>query len=224
MLVINCKNYMEVSGSGMENLMGAIRAASKAHGAKIAIAPPIHMAGMLAGLEIPIISQHADNASVGGTTGFVIPEMLKASGVAGSLINHSERRISPENIRSLVPRLQKLGMISIVCARDAAEAGQYAELGPDYVAVEPPELIGSGRSVSTHRPELISRASQAVRDAGGRSRLLCGAGIVSGDDVARAMELGSEGILVASGIVKADNWKSKISEFASAMSRCSCQS
>ena len=47
--------------------------------------------------------------------------------------------------------------------------------------------------------------------------LLCGAGIVSGQDVRKAIELGSEGILVASGIVKAKNWSGIIDEFAAGM-------
>ena len=43
--------------------------------------------------------------------------------------------------------------------------------------------------------------------------MLCGAGIVSGEDVSRSKKLGSKGILVASGIVKAKNWEKIISEF-----------
>jgi len=35
--------------------------------------------------------------------------------------------------------------------------------------------------------------------------VLCGAGITSGEDVEAAKELGAEGVLVASGVVKADS-------------------
>ena len=47
--------------------------------------------------------------------------------------------------------------------------------------------------------------------------LLCGAGIVTSDDVERAIELGSHGILVASGIVKSRNWNKDIEGFAKAI-------
>ena len=47
--------------------------------------------------------------------------------------------------------------------------------------------------------------------------MLCGAGIVSGNDVTRAKQLGSKGILVASGIVKAKNWEEIIEEFSRAL-------
>jgi triosephosphate isomerase len=108
-------------------------------------------------------------------------------------------------------------MISIVCVQDVSEASKYAKLNPDYIAIEPPELIGSGKAVSTERPELITEAAKAVKNAKNSTKLLCGAGIVSGADVRKAIELGSSGILVASGIVKAKNWGMIVEEFAKAM-------
>ncbi len=165
----------------------------------------------------PILAQHTDNVKIGSTTGFVIPELLKKSKISGSLINHSEHRIPSKDIEELVKRLRQLKMISIVCVRDVSEATKYAKLNPDYIAIEPPELIGSGKAVSTEQPELITKSVQAVKNAKNSTKLLCGAGIVSGQDVRKAIELGSSGILVASGIVKAKNWSAIVEEFAKAM-------
>jgi len=58
---------------------------------------------------------------------------------------------------------------------------------------------------------------KAVQSSKRKTKLLCGAGIVSGADVEKAIELGSKGILVASGIIKAKNWNRIIEEFAKAM-------
>ena len=69
----------------------------------------------------------------------------------------------------------------------------------------------------TEKPELISKAVIAVKNAKNNTKLLCGAGIVSGDDVEKASELGSKGILVASGIIKAQSWEKIISDFAKAL-------
>ena len=69
----------------------------------------------------------------------------------------------------------------------------------------------------TEKPELISKAVIAVKSLKNNTKLLCGAGIVSGDDVAKASELGSKGILVASGIIKAQSWEKIISDFAKAL-------
>lgn len=218
MLVVNCKNYMEMAGSRLDQLMQNAQAASRRYGIDIAVAPPHHRLGMPAAAPVMVLAQHVDTASPGSTTGFVVPEMLKSAGVSGSIINHSERRIGAGEVAATITRLRDLGMISVVCTRDAEETGRYASMGPDYVAVEPPELIGTGRSVSTERPGLINEAAEAVREAGTRTKLLCGAGIVTGHDVAKAMSLGSSGILVASGVVKADDPGRVLDELAKASS------
>ena len=107
--------------------------------------------------------------------------------------------------------------MSILCVKDVAEVKKYAKLNPDYIAIEPPELIGSGKAVSKEKPELIAKAVDAVKNAKNSTKLLCGAGIVSGEDVAKAIELGSKGILVASGIIKAKDWNKIMSDFAKSM-------
>ena len=108
-------------------------------------------------------------------------------------------------------------MISIICVKDIAEVKKYLKLNPDFIAIEPPELIGSGKAISTEKPELIAKAANIVNNSNNKTKLLCGAGIVSGDDVKKAIELGSKGILVASGIIKAKNWNKIISEFSKAL-------
>jgi len=217
MFIINCKNYEEISGNKIIEFVKIAEKISKKYKIKIAIAPPQHLIGLVANSTIPILAQHVDNSKVGSTTGYVIPELLKKSKVSGSLINHSEHRISSDEIAKLVLKLRELKMISVVCVKDVAEAKKYSKLNPDYIAIEPPELIGSGKAVSNEKPEIIIKASNAVKSSKNKTKLLCGAGIVSGQDVAKALELGSNGILVASGIIKAKNWTRIMEEFSKAM-------
>ena len=214
MFIINCKNYDEISGEKIIKFVKTAEKVSKKLKVKIAIAPPQHLIGLVANSTIPILAQHVDDSKVGSTTGFIVPELLKKSKVKGSLINHSEHRIPPADVKKLVAKLKELKMISVLCVKDVAEARKYAKLNPDYIAIEPPELIGSGKAVSKERPELITKAVTAVNAADNKAKLLCGAGIVSGEDVAKAKELGSKGILVASGIIKAKDWNKIITEFA----------
>ena len=47
--------------------------------------------------------------------------------------------------------------------------------------------------------------------------VLCGAGIMTAEDVSIALELGSKGILIASGIIQSNDWKNKIIELATPM-------
>jgi len=218
MFIINCKNYEEIAGDKIVKFVKIVEKISKKYKIKIAVAPPQHLVGLVSKNSIPILAQHVDVSKVGSTTGFVVPELLKKSGVSGSLINHSEHRISAKEIASLVSKLRDLKMTSVLCVKDVAEAKKYAKLNPDYIAIEPPELIGSGKAVSKEKPDLIIKAVDAVNSAKNNTKLLCGAGIVSGEDVSRASELGSKGILVASGIIKAKSWEKVVAEFAKSMS------
>jgi len=54
--------------------------------------------------------------------------LLKKSKVKGSLINHSEHRISSKEIEKLVLKLKELKMISIVCVKDVAEVKKYLKI------------------------------------------------------------------------------------------------
>ena len=122
MFVINCKNYEEIAGNEIIKFVKIAEKVSKKFKVKIAIAPPQHLIGLVSNSSIIILAQHIDDSKIGSTTGFVIPELLKKSKVKGSLINHSEHRISSEEIQKLVLKLKELKMISILCVKDVAEA------------------------------------------------------------------------------------------------------
>ncbi|MFL6491713.1 MAG: triose-phosphate isomerase [Nitrososphaera sp.] len=214
-LIINFKNYEEVSSDRAIKLAEAAREVAERLRIEIVVAPPQPMLALIANkIQIPVIGQHVDNEKMGPSTGFIVPEIVKSCGAIGSLINHSEHRIERSSIASLVERMRKLGMASIVCAQEASEVVEISTLQPDFIAIEPPELIGSGRAVSKENPAIITKSIEA---AGTRSRVICGAGITDKDDVTKAMKLGSQGILVASGIVKDASWGKKIAELASGM-------
>ena len=214
-LIINFKNYEEVSADKAIKLAESARHVAEKLKIEIVVAPPQPVLALIAkSVQIPVICQHVDTEKMGPSTGFVVPEIAKSYGAVGSLINHSEHRIDMSSIRSLVERMRKIGMTSIVCAQEPHEVVEISTFHPDFIAIEPPELIGSGRAVSKENPAIITKS---VQGAGSRSSVICGAGITDKDDVAKAMELGSQGILVASGIVKADSWERKITELASGM-------
>ncbi len=194
--------------------MAAQKVAKKMN-VQIVVAPPQPALAIVAkSVRIPVICQHVDNEKEGSTTGFFVPEVAKSYGAVGSLINHSEHRVEMKVIAGLVERLRKLGMTSIVCARAPHEVMEISVFEPDFIAIEPPELIGSGRAVSKENPAIIKKSIEA---AASRSKVICGAGITDKGDVKAAIKLGSRGILVASGVVKANSWADKIAELASGM-------
>ena len=214
MFIINCKNYEEIAGEKIIKLAKIAAKISKKYKIKIAIAPPHHLIPLITKFGIVVLAQHLDDKKVGSTTGFMIPEIIKKSKIDGSIINHSEHRITESEIKNLVKRLKKLKLKTIVCVKNVSEAKKYAKINPTFIAIEPPELIGTGRAISTEKPQLITNSINAVQSAKNSTKLLCGAGIVSAEDVSRAVELGSKGILVASGVIKAKNWESVLSDFS----------
>jgi triosephosphate isomerase len=214
MFIINCKNYEEIAGEKIIKLAKIAEKISKKYKIKIAIAPPHHLIPLITKFGIIVLAQHLDDKKVGSTTGFMIPEIIKKSKIDGSIINHSEHRITENEIKNLVKRLKKLKLKTVICVKNVSEAKKYAKINPTFIAIEPPELIGTGRAISTEKPQLITNSINAVQSAKNSTKLLCGAGIVSAEDVSRAVELGSKGILVASGVIKAKNWESILNDFS----------
>ena len=216
-LVINLKNYNEISGDNSIKIVEDAKNVSLLNHKEIIIAPPLSSILTLSKIKVPIISQHVDDASLGATTGFIIPEIVKSYGAVGSIINHSEHKIEHSQIRNLVRRLRDLNMISIVCADDLREVEALSQFTPDFLAIEPPELIGKGNAVSKVNPSIIKDSVQAVKGISSTIKVLCGAGIVDKTDVEKAIELGAEGILISSGVVKSHSWYNKILELSSVL-------
>lgn len=203
-IVLNFKTYPEVLGKKGWDLAKRFAAVADDTGASIVLCPPttdlVHIAKLV---HIPVFAQHVDAVEPGPTTGWSPPEALLEAGVAGTLINHSERKVAWEEMAKVIPRSQKIGLEVIACADDLAEAETLAKLSPEYIAIEPPELIGGDVSVTTAKPEVVSRAVDRIHGVNPRVVVLCGAGVKTRKDVAKALELGTSGVLLASGVVRA---------------------
>src|SRR3990172_10982589 len=203
-IVLNYKTDPEILGKRGWELAKRFAAVADDTGASIVLAPPTSDLAHIAKLvHLPVFSQHVDAVEPGPTTGWTPPEALLEAGAAGALINHSERKGAWEEMAKVIPRSQKIGLEVIACADDLAEAETLAKLSPEYIAIEPPELIGGDVSVTTAKPEVLSRAVERIRAANPRVVVLCGAGVKTRKDVARALELGTSGVLLSSGVVKA---------------------
>jgi triosephosphate isomerase (TIM) len=216
LIIINFKNYPEIYGQKTIELSKVAQKVADDTNVEIVLAPPqASIAVVSQSVPIPVLCQHLDDAPEGASTGLFIPEMAKSFGASGSLLNHSEHRLEGHTISKLTERLRSLQMTSVVCAKTPDEVADIAKLRPDFIAIEPPELIGSGNAVSKHEPSLITRSVEAKAQYSSFTKLICGAGISEKIDVSSAARLGAEGIMVASGIVKSHSWIEKIYELAS---------
>jgi triosephosphate isomerase len=202
-LLLNFKAYPESVGSKGELLAKIAEKVALDTGAPIGICPPVVYAGLAKELEIPVYGQNAEPVEPGARTGYVTLESMQAMGLKGTLINHSERRVDASVIKWIVERAQRIGFETCVCAKDVEEGKNLSAFKPTAVAVEPPELIGSGVSVSTARPEVVEESVKAIKAVSPKTLALCGAGVSNAADVKKVLELGAEGILLASAYVKA---------------------
>src|SRR2546421_6989450 len=203
-IVLNFKTYPEILGKKGWELAKRFAAVADDTGASIVLAPPTSDLAHIAKLvHIPVVGQHVDAVEPGQTTGWTPPEALLEAGAAGTLINHSERKVAWEEMATSIPRCQKICLEVIACADDLAEAETLAKMSPEYIAIEPPELIGGDVSVTTAKPEVITKAVDRIRAANPNVNVLCGAGVKARKDVAKALELGTVGVLLSSGVVKA---------------------
>ncbi len=187
-------------------------------GAEIIIAPPFtelsRILEAVKGSEVKVYAQHADPVEPGARTGYIPLEALKELGVHGVILNHSEHRLKLADINWLIKKAKKLGLRTLVCADVPETSAAVAVLEPDMVAVEPPELIGTGIPVSKAKPEVITSSVELVRRVNKDVVILTGAGISKGEDVYAAVKLGTLGVLVASAIVKAKDPYSVIKDMA----------
>ena len=155
-------------------------------------------------VDIPVYAEHVDPYLLDRHTGSVLPEAVKTAGAAGTLLNHSEHQLSMKEIAQSVGIASRLSLTTVVCADTPEKAEEIARFKPDFIAVEPPELIGGDISVSRAEPEIITRSVDLVKKKH-RVKLLVGAGVKTKADVVKALELGADGVLIASGIDQAKN-------------------
>ena len=217
-LLINFKTYLESTGKRAVDLSKKIEAVGESTGVKVGVAPQFcDIEQVASNVAIPVFAQHIDSITPGASTGHVLAESVKAAGADGTLINHSERPLQLFSIDKAVELAKQAGLTSVVCAGTARLAAAVALSEPDIVAIEPPELIGTGRAVSKENPEIVTESVKRIRRVNSSVAILCGAGISTGDDVYAALKLGTNGILVASGVVKAPKPEEVISSFCEAV-------
>ncbi len=217
MIIVNFKTYSEATGAKAIELAKKAEKVSSETRISVVIAPQFtDIAPVAEAVDIPVFAQHVDPINPGGFTGHVLAESVKEAGAVGTLINHSERQLKLSDIDKIIKMAKVENLISCVCANNPAISTAVATLKPDMIAVEPPELIGTGIPVSKAKPEVITDTVRLVREVNPKVTILCGAGISRGEDVAAALKLGTQGVLVASAIVKAKDPYVIMREFADA--------
>lgn len=220
LVIINFKLYPEAVGKKSSVLAAQFsNEFSKEYSKRslnysIAISPPTTMLGKIRELtSLSLFAQHADAVPLGAYTGHLSPEELKLINIQGAILNHSEKKILDfQKLRKTIKLCRKYQRITVVCASSPAEIKKIAKLHPDYLAYEPPVLIGGNISVTKAKPEIITEAVAIVHKISPKTTVLCGAGIHSNKDLNKALQLGASGVLIGHAIAKAKDPLKRLKE------------
>ena len=215
LIVVNFKTYASASGATAETLAVAMEAHSNGPARMVAVVSAFDLEAVRrVAPSLEVWSQHLDPVGQGGFTGWLEPKTAIHRGAQGTIINHAEHKVEMDHVQRLLPQLPEDFPVC-GCAADLEEAKSLAEMGPTFIAVEPPELIGGDISVTTADPSIVSDTVAVVKATNPDVRVLCGAGVKNGQDVATAIKLGAEGVLLASGVTKASDVTSVLNDLVS---------
>lgn len=215
LILVNLKTYIESLGDRAIELAKIAERVTRKTGVCIALAPQhsdLHR--VVKAADIPVFAQHIDAVKPGRGTGSVLAEAVAEAGAIGTLLNHSEHQLRLAGLEASLQRAKEVGLMTVVCSNNRAVSGAAAALGPTFIAVEPPELIGTGIPVSQTQPEVVTATVETIQKINNEVIPLCGAGISTGEDVAAALKLGTHGVLLASGVTKAKDPEQVLMEMA----------
>lgn len=190
----------------------AARDAAAGSDARVAVAPQTADVARVADTGVETFTQHVSPVGHGSHTGSTLAESVANAGATGTLLNHSERRLRLADLDASLRAADRVGLETVACANNPSQVRAAAALGPDAVAVEPPELIGTGTPVSKADPDVVTDAVEAALEVDPSVSVFCGAGISTGEDVVAARDLGAKGVLLASGVATAENPRAALEE------------
>ncbi len=203
LILLNFKTYPEALGKkGIALARKISHVKTKKY--QIALAPTFPLLQEVVRLvsvrpvSLPVFAQHCDPVTSGAHTGSISLEELKAIGVQGTLLNHSERKVPLPILKKTVELCRQFRITTVVCASTLAEVKKITLLQPDYIAYEPAELIGGNVSVTKAKPGVIVKAVRASSVS-----MLCGAGIQGEEDISKAIQLGTKGVLIGHAVMQA---------------------
>jgi triosephosphate isomerase (TIM) len=218
MIFINFKTYPEATGDNAVKLALACEVASEE--LKVPIIPVVQTTDIWRikqHTHIPVWAQHVDDHAASAHTGFTTIEAILAAGAAGTILNHSEHQLPFPLLERTVKRIRGITkeLNILICANNEETLQQIAPLQPDYIAYEPPELIGDPeKSVATEKADIIAKSVELANNI----PLIVGAGIKNANDIKVSLDKGAKGVLIASAVVKTDNPIEKLRELGKSFS------
>lgn len=192
-LLLNLKAY--IWGKEVEEFAKEVEKIANDVRVTIVIAPQLVDVYRVAQIvDIPVFAPTIDPIVPGRGVGKALPEAIKEAGAVGVIVNHSENQRTLREIRQCILRAHELGLKTLVCADSPESSVAVTMLGADLVLSEPPELIGTLRSVGREMADFLVNSVKRVKEVKDKTFILAGAGIASPEDGAQVIRLGADGL------------------------------
>lgn len=231
-IFVNFKTYSQGTGEKALELAKICQEVSAFEVQIIPVVQAVDVFRVKQAVDIPVWMQNIDPQLQGQFTGWTNLEAVIEAGASGTLLNHSEHSIPPGTVKQILGRIRDIGPAStarldsarlakrgeeigekrkfetMVCCKTLGQMERLVKLRSDYIAYEISELIGGKMSITDYNPKAIKHAVEIC----GKIPLIIGAGIHKPEDLRKAKDLGSAGVLISSAIVLADSPKQKLGE------------
>jgi triosephosphate isomerase len=163
--------------------------------------------------NVLVFAQHMDSLEVGRGVGSVLPEALKAAGAVGVMLNHAEKRLSNDELKRAIKRADQIGLATMVCADTLEDSAVIAQMEPNIIIAESPDLIGVGGRDEKDRLA-IRCINETVWKINPDICVLHGAGIRCARDVYDVIKAGAQGTGSTSGIILSNDPFGMVEEMA----------
>jgi len=201
MIFLSLKTYPQASGDQAISLCQNIK--KVAQETKIPIIPaaqPFDIYRIKKELGIEVWAQHLDPIDPDRHFGWLSPHSAKLAGAAGTIINHGEHEVDFPTIKKTVAKCKKYKLKTLVIVDSVKLAKKVINLKPDFLAFEYPDLIGGDLAMVEADPKTTKKVIDLSPIP-----VIIGAGIKTKDHVQKTVKLGGAGVILASGVVKADD-------------------
>lgn len=215
--LINFKTYEGTYGEDAVSYARTVESVAADTDATFTVAPgTVDLRLVAENTSLPIVAQSVDAAEPGRETGGILPEAVAEAGADAVLVDHPERPDTLADVETQIRRCDDLGLDSIVAVNSVEMGRVVLAFDPDCLLFEDPENIATGNALPETNPELVEEFVGTVEAENPRTKVLLGGGISTGDDVARAFELGADAAGAASAAVEADDRRAWLEAVAGA--------
>lgn len=208
MIFLSLKTYPEATGEAVIKLLAAAKAVSQATGVPIIpCAQATDIYRIKQELDIEVWAQHVDPINPDRHSGWISPYAVKQAGATGTVLNHAEHLLPPDQIKQSIDKAHQYGLKVLVICETTDLAQQVSIWNPEFIAYEKAHLIAGPIAMIDEEEANIRQLAQTLPQP-----LIVGAGITTGEHVRKSLAAGGKGVILASALVKAEDPQVKLRE------------